>query len=286
MALCSTTDLRPAGEHRPEETFNNTGICTGERKPPSWGFLLRITGKDCAVTEGIPFGSERSGHLEIPKIPPEPPGRWQRHWIPCGSLSPKHNTDCSRSQRWIQPQLYTSRKQKTANLQVRKWVGFLLPNKALSVESFLHWIKLENGRKMTEKIKKPTQPWGSIRSSLCPKPAASAAERTAGSDGDTLPPCARKAHRQPSQDRLFRCDVGWAQHSRHSHCNSAALQHLCSNYSLFPWGSEEIHGEIPCFYSSPLPRITNCLPTRRACCQVVPATAASSEQTAFWKHNK
>lgn len=32
--------------------------------------------------------------------------------------------------------------QKTADLKMRKQVGFLLPNKALSVGSFLHWIKL------------------------------------------------------------------------------------------------------------------------------------------------
>lgn len=31
--------------------------------------------------------------------------------------------------------------QKTANPQMRKRVGFLPPNKALSMESFLHWFK-------------------------------------------------------------------------------------------------------------------------------------------------
>lgn len=78
---------------------------------------------------------------------------------------------------------------------MRKQLGLLLPNKALSVESFLHWIKL--GTEIRRRQRKTAL--GINTSFPVQKSAASVVERTSSFGGDTLPPCARKAHQQPEQ---------------------------------------------------------------------------------------
>lgn len=78
---------------------------------------------------------------------------------------------------------------------MRKQLGLLLPNKALSVESFLHWIKL--GTEIRRRQRKTAL--GINMSFPVQKSAASVVERTSSFGGDTLPPCARKAHQQPEQ---------------------------------------------------------------------------------------
>lgn len=78
-------------------------------------------------------------------------------------------------------------------------------------------------------------------------------------------------------------DAMWAELSTHGTRTAIPPRSdICAAITpYFPEAQKKNTERFPCFYSSPLPRITNCLPTRRACCQVVPATAASSEQTAF-----
>lgn len=98
--------------------------------------------------------------------------------------------------------------QKTANPQMRKQVGFLLPNKALSVESFLYWLKPV--AEIKNQNKRKNQPLGGMLSALLVMPAALAVQRqtvcwrhtgllgTHRSAGDTLPPRVHRAHQQPT----------------------------------------------------------------------------------------
>lgn len=172
--------------------------------------------------------------------------------------------------------------QKTANPQMRKQLGFPLPNKALSMESFPYWhkpvaeIKENKGKK---------QPLGGMLSALLVMPV----QRPLQAAGDTSV-CWRHIASPCSQGTPTTHAASSASHW----CGlKRALRHtaiqlcpdICAVITSLPWGSEEKHSEFSYFYSSPLSCLKNCCPIHRICCQVVPAMAISSEQTAFVKQN-
>lgn len=119
--------------------------------------------------------------------------------------------------------------QKTANPQMRKQVGFLLPNKQLSMESFLHWIKL--GTEIRGKMA-----FG--RNAFWEKCVLPCSWRLQSQLWKELPglmethclPVLIKHTNNPWCDLLFRFSVGWDEHLRHSLWNSAVPWHLCSDY--------------------------------------------------------
>lgn len=92
--------------------------------------------------------------------------------------------------------------QKTANPQMRKQVEFLMPSKALSMESFLYWFKPVAETKKKKKAEKTA--FGRNAFSLVGDACSTGHAETAGlleihrSAGDTLPPCVHKEHQQPT----------------------------------------------------------------------------------------
>lgn len=155
--------------------------------------------------------------------------------------------------------------QKTANPQMRKQVGFLLPNKALSAESFLYWLKPVAEIKNQNKQK--NQPLGGMLSALLVTPAVLAVQRqpvcwrhigllgTIRSAGDTSVCWGHTA--SP-------CSQGTpATHAAGSSDKHTAIQlrpDICAVLTCLPRGSEEKHSQTSYFYSSPLSYLRNCCP--------------------------
>lgn len=78
--------------------------------------------------------------------------------------------------------------------------------------------------------------------------------------------------------------VGWNKRSD-MHAAIQLRPDICAVITSLPRGSEEKHSQISYLYSCPLSCLRNCCPIHRICCQVVPAMAVSSQQTAFGKQN-
>lgn len=162
---------------------------------------------------------------------------------------------------------------------MKKQVGFLLLNKALSTENFLYWFKpVAEIKKKTKKQPKPNQ---QVRNAFCLVGNACSVGCAAG---DTLPPRVHKAHQQPTLRAPPRTAVGWKERSD-THTAIQLCPDICAVITPLLRGSEEKHSQISYFYSSPLSCIRNCCPIHRICCQVVPAMAVPSEQIMFGKQN-